>query len=386
MKGFRAIVWQTTAEIARRPVCWIGFFVLPLLLTFMFTNLMEVGLPTRIPAAIVDMDHTATSRTLTQTLNGMQMVHITKATESYTEARRDMQHGDVFGYFLIPRDFERDLLSGRKPVITFYTNMAYYVPANLLYKNFKLTATYTKAGVIKSVLSNTGMSDAEIAATLSPINFVTRPLNNPELNYPIYLTNSFLPAVFQLLIMMMTCYLLCDDIKYGFSRYYLAQAGGSILRLLFAKLLPSLVIWLVEIMLMYSMLFFWCGYPMHGSHGWMILSEVLFVLASMGMGVLFACVIPNMRLALSNCALVGILSFSLAAFSFPAESMYGAMGIFSYILPTRYNFLIYIDQALNGIDIYYSRWWYVAYIIFIVLPLPFLPLLKKAMAKPVYVP
>lgn len=377
---------QTCAEIARRPVCWIGFFVLPLLLTFMFTNLMEVGLPTRIPAAIVDMDHTTMSRDLTQTLNGMQMVHITKATESYTEARRDMQQGEIFGYFLIPRNFEQDLLSGRRPVITFYTNMAYYVPANLLYKNFKLAAVYTKAEVVQSVLSNTGMSREQMSGMLSPVNIVTRPLNNPELNYPIYLTNSFLPCCFQLLIMMMTCYLICNDIKYGFSRYYLVRAGGSILRELCAKLLPVFIIWLVEIMFMYSMLFFWCGYPMNGSHLWMILSEVLFVLASMSLGLLFACIIPNMRLALSNCALIGILSFSLAAFSFPVENMYGGIGIFSYILPTRYNFLIYIDQALNGIDIYYSRWWFVAYIIFIVLPLPFLARLKRAMAKPVYAP
>lgn len=66
--------------------------------------------------------------------------------------------------------------------------------------------------------------------------------------------------------------------------------------------------------------------------------------------------------------------------------MYGGMAIFSYILPTRYNFLIYIDQALNGIDIYYSRWWYVAYIIFILLPLPWLGKLRKSMINPVYTP
>lgn len=386
MKGFRAIVWQTTAEITRRPVCWIGFFVLPLLLTFMFTNLMDSGLPTRIPAAIVDMDHTSTSRKLTQTLNGMQMVSIRKATESYTEARHDMQRGEVYGYFLIPRDFEKDLLSGRKPVITFYTNMTYYVPANLLFKNFKLTATYTKAGMISSVLSGVGMAPQEIPALISPVTIVTRPLHNPELNYAIYLTNSFLPCAFQLMIMFMTCYLITDDIKYGFSRYYLAQGGGSVVRTLFAKLLPSTVIWLVEIMLMYSMLFYWNHYPMNGSHWWMLLNEVLFVFACQGFAVFISCVIPNMRLALSNCALLGIISFSIAAFSFPVQSMYGSVGIFSYILPTRYNFLIYVDQALNGIDIYYSRWWYVAYLIFILLPLPWLGKLKKAMADPVYTP
>ena len=386
MSGFRTIVWQTTAEIARRPVCWIGFFVLPLLLTFMLTNLMDNGLPTRIPAAIVDMDHSQTSRKLTQTLNGMQMVSIDKATESFSEARHDMQQGEIYGYFLIPRNFEQDLLSGRNPTITFYTNMTYYVPANLLFKNFKLTATYTKAGIISQVLEGSGMSEQQVGSMLSPVTVVTRPLGNPELNYAIYLTNSFLPCAFQLMIMFMTCYLVTNDIKYGFSRYYMALARGSIFRELAAKLLPSAVIWIVEILFMYSCLYYWNGFPMRGSHLWMILSEILFVFASMGMGLFIAALVPNMRLALSNCALIGILSFSLAAFSFPVQSMYGGMAIFSYILPTRYNFLIYIDQALNGIDIYYSRWWYVAYIIFILLPLPWLGKLRKSMINPVYTP
>ena len=66
--------------------------------------------------------------------------------------------------------------------------------------------------------------------------------------------------------------------------------------------------------------------------------------------------------------------------------MYGGIAVFSWILPIRYNFLIYIDQALNGIDIYYSRWWFVAYFIFILAPLPFLGRLRKALRQQVYVP
>lgn len=386
MKGFRTIVWQTTAEIARRPVCWIGFFVLPLLISFMLSNLMEQGLPTRIPAAIVDMDHSSTSRHLTQTLDAMQMVEITKADESYSQARHDMQRGEIFGYFLIPENFEKDLLAGRRPVISFYTNMTYFVPANLLFKNFKLTAVYTKAGVVTSLLQSTGMPSTEIMGMINPVSIQTRPLGNPQLNYSIYLTNSFLPCAFQLMIMMMTVYLLTNDIKYGFSLHYLRLSRGSVLRYVAAKLLPATVIWLVEIIFMYSLLYHWCHFPMRGSHFWMILSEILFVFASTGMGLVLASALPNMRLALSGSALIGILSFSLGAFSFPVESMYPAMGIFSYILPTRYNFLIYIDQALNGIDIYYSRWWYVAYIIFMILPLALMPRLKRFMANPVYTP
>ena len=125
---------------------------------------------------------------------------------------------------------------------------------------------------------------------------------------------------------------------------------------------------------------------MNGSWFWITLSQLMFVLASQGFALMVFSALPNLRLSLSVCALLGILSFSIGAFSFPEQSMYGPVAIFTYIVPTRYNFLIYIDQALNGIDIYYSRWWYVAYIIFMLAPLPLLPRLRKAMTKPVYVP
>jgi ABC-2 type transport system permease protein len=125
---------------------------------------------------------------------------------------------------------------------------------------------------------------------------------------------------------------------------------------------------------------------MHGSWWWLTLSQLMFVLASQGFGLLIFAALPNLRLSLTLCALSGILSFSIAAFSFPVQSMYGAVAIFSYILPIRYNYLIYVDQALNGIDIYYSRLWYVAYIIFMLAPLPLLPRLRKALLRPVYIP
>ena len=66
--------------------------------------------------------------------------------------------------------------------------------------------------------------------------------------------------------------------------------------------------------------------------------------------------------------------------------MYGAVGIFSYLIPIRYYFLIYIDQALNGIPIYYSRYYYVALLIFPLVAMTGLRRLKKHALNPVYVP
>ncbi len=66
--------------------------------------------------------------------------------------------------------------------------------------------------------------------------------------------------------------------------------------------------------------------------------------------------------------------------------MYPAVGIFSYILPMRYYFLIYADQALNGIPLYYSRWYYAALLMFPIVALLPCVRLKKHCLNPVYVP
>lgn len=383
--GFKAIFIRSVVQLVRRPIYWVAFFLFPLFCFFFLADLMRDGLPYQVPAAVVDKDGSSLSREVAQNLADMQLVDIREDCRSYTQARHLMQEGKIYGYFMIPDNFQRDLLAGRRPVITYYTNMTYYVPGTLLLKSFKATALYTKAGVAMTILQSAGATADEVSPLLLPVNIDVRPIHNPEVSYAIYLCNSFIPCVLQLMIMLVTVFSLGQEIKYGTSVRLLSLARGSIFRAITAKLLPQTIVWVIMVIFMESWLFKYNAYPMHGSWFWLTLSEIMFVLATQGFALFVICIFPNLRLSLSLCALMGIISFSIAAFSFPVESMYPAVGIFSWIMPIRYNFLIYIDQALNGIHVYYSRIWFVAYIIFMLLPFTMLWRLKRAMAKPVYV-
>lgn len=385
-KGIFAIAVRSLIQITRRPIYWVGFFGIPLFMFLFITSMMESGLPHRIPAAMVDRDGTSLSRQVTQTLAGLQTVNIMQTPNSYTQAREALQKGEIYGFFLIPENFQADLLAGREPTVTFYTNMTYFVPGSILFKSFKTTAVYTKAGVAMNIANAVGADAEALAPMLQPVNIEARGIGNPTLNYGIYLSNSFIPCLLQLMIMLMTVFSLGQEIKYGTSRRLLQMADGSIVKALFAKLLPQTIIWWVIAWFMLVWLYRFNGYTMQGSWWIMGLSEFLFVLASQGFALFIFGVLPNLRLSMSICSLMGILSFSLAAFSFPVQSMYGAIGIFSYILPIRYNFLIYADQALNGIDLYYSRVWFAVYFIFILLPFTMLWKMKKYMKDPVYAP
>lgn len=380
------IMTRSIIQIVRRPLMWVAIFGLPLFMFLFVGSILDKGLPTRIPAAIVDKDGTSLSRGITQTLSGMQMVNLVESQNSYSAARQSLQEGKIYGFFMIPENFQSDLLAGRKPVITFYTNMTYYVPGTLLFKTFKATAIYAKAGIAMEVVQDIGANPSELAPLMQPVNIQSRGIGNPSLNYGIYLGNSFMPAILQLMILLSTAFALGQEVKYRTSTRLMRMADGSIVKALFGKLFPQTVIWWVIAFFMLAWLYRFNHYPMNGQWWVMVLSEMLYVVASQSFAVAVFGLLPNLRLSLSVCALTGILTFSIAAYSFPVQSMYGGMAIFSYLMPARYNFLIYANTALNGLPFHYSLVWFACYLAYPVLALLVSPRIKSSFLKPVYAP
>lgn len=383
-------IWKSVkrgfVQIVRRPIYLVSMVLIPIGTALFLLDLMKEGLPQKVPAAIVDLDHTEMSRGISQTLGSMQMVDIKYKLNSYTEAREAIQRGEIFGFFVIPYEFAAKAVAGRQPEIAFYTNLTYYVPGSLLFKEFKMMSVLTSGALVKTVMTDAGIPEYKIMPSLQPIALHTHPLGNPWLNYAIYLGNSFIPATLALMILLVTVYSIASEIKYNTSREWLNQAGGSILVAVAGKLIPQTLIFSVVGLFIQSLLFGYYHFPMNGNIFNMFSGMILMVIACQAFALFIVSIVPNLRLALSICSLIGVLSFSIAGFSFPVASMYGPIAIFSYILPIRYYFLIYIDQALNGISIYYSRFYYAALLVFPLIAMTMLWKLKKACQNPVYIP
>lgn len=118
----------------------------------------------------------------------------------------------------------------------------------------------------------------------------------------------------------------------------------------------------------------------------MMSAMFLFVLANQGWAIFAMCVVPNFRYGSTLCTLFGMLSFSFCGFSLPQESLYPWVEAIGFVMPVKYYFLISIDQALNGIDLYFSRMYYLALLGFSFLPLLLIWRLKNECRHPVYVP
>lgn len=384
--GLRKSFVRGCRQIVSRRIYVVMTIVLPVALTFFFLSLLGKGLPTPVPTAIIDNDNTSMSRALTRQLRANANIEIRNEATSYATAMDMVNRGEIIGFFLVPSGFESDAIGGRKPVVSYYCNMTYFIPASLIYKGFKATAITTSGSVVRTSLVSSGMDENLAGSLLQPIVAQEHPIGNPWISYNIYLTNSFVPGLLALLIMLTTCFSIWEEIKKGRSRQWLAVANGSMTVAVVGKLLPQTIIFSVVGVFVESLFYGYYHLPMNGSILAMISAMILFVIANQSFAFILSALIPNMRLAISIASLVCVLSFSITGFSFPLESMYSALSIWGYIPPVRHYFSIYINEALYGLPLYYSRISFAALLVYPLIALAFIPRMRTIARRQLYTP
>ena len=385
MVGFWNTAKREVMRMGSRKMYLFGMVAVPLMVFFFFTGMLSEGLPLKVPVAVVDMDHSSMSRRLTRNLNATELLDITQHLESYDDAMASIRRGEVFGFFVIPSDFEKDALAGKSPTLSYFDNLTYFVPGTLAFKGFKTIAVGAAQGVVSSKLQAVGVTGDAASSLTMPITYQEHCIGNPWMNYNYYLSPSFCFGALALMIMLMSVFAMTMEIKNGTSPQWLGAARGHIGVAVAAKMLPHFIVWSVIGQFMLALFFGFHHFPC-GHIGLMSIGMELYILGNMCMGYIFSSIVPNPRFALILAALTGILSFSFLGFSFPVQNMYGAIAIFSYIMPTRYMFLIYITNGLNDFPLYYSRIYFAALFVYPLVMMLLMPRLKKACLKPVYVP
>lgn len=373
-------------RLVSRPLYLFCMVIAPLFCYVFFTTLMASGLPTDLPVGAVDLDNSNTSRKLLRNLDAFSQTGIVEQYNSVNEARHAMQQGKIYGFFYIPARLSAEAQSQRQPTLSFYTNNSYLIAGSLLFKDMKMMGELASGSAARSVLYAKGATESQAMAFLQPIVIDTHPLNNPWLNYSVYLCNTLLPGVLMLMIFMITVYSIGVEIKDRTAREWLRTGNNSIYISLVGKLLPHTVIFTIMGIFYNVYLYGYLHFPCNSGIFSMIFATLFLVLASQSLGVVMIGTFPSLRLGLSFASLWGVISFSISGFTFPVMAMHPVLQALSNLFPLRHYFLIYVDQALNGYSMAYSWINYMALLIFMMLPFLVIHRLKKALIYYKYMP
>ena len=373
-------------RLVSRPLYLFCMVIAPLFCYIFFTTLMDSGLPTDMPVGVVDRDMTATSRQLVRNLDAFEQTAVVARYPDISDARIAMQKGEIYGFYYIPEGTAAKAQAQRQPKVSFYTNNTLLIAGSLLFKDMKMMSELASGAAARTALYAKGATEEQAMAFLQPIVIDTHPLNNPWLNYSVYLCNTFAPGVLMLLIFMTTVYTIGSEMKTNTQKEWMGMADNSITVALTGKLLPQTVVFFVMATFYNVYLYGFLHYPCNSGILPMLFAGLLLVLASQAFGVFLFGLFTTVRLALSTASLWGVISFSISGMSFPVMAMNPVLQALANLFPLRHYFLIYVDLALNGYPLIYAWHSVVALMLFMLLPFFILKRLRTVLLHYVYIP
>ena len=380
------IAKREVLRIAVRPLYLFCMIIAPVFCYLFFTTLMANGLPTDLPAGVVDLDNTSTTRTIIRNLDAFQQTHIVAHYPSVMEARKAIQRGEIYSFYYIPEGTTEATLASRQPKVSFYVNYSYLIAGSLLYKDQRTISELAAGAVGRATLYAKGATEDQAMAFLQPIVIDTHALNNPWLNYSVYLCNTLFPGILMLLIFLTTIYTLGEEVKNGTGRELMRLADNSITKVLIGKLLPHTLVFFVIAVFYNVYLYGYLHYPCHSGIFPMLLAGLLLVLSSQAFGVFLFGLFGSFRLALSAASLWGVISFSISGFTFPVMAMHPTLQALCVLFPLRHYYLLYVNFALNGYPLIYAWQAVAALLVFLLLPFLILKKLRTILLQYVYVP
>ena len=368
------------------PIYLFCMVVFPIVSVIFFTSMMDDGLPQEMPIGIVDNDNTVTTRSIIRRLDAMQTNKVVERYATPAEARAAMQRNEIYAFLYIPAGTTSDLMSQRRPKVSFYFNSTMLMAGALLYRDMRTVCTLASAAVGQGTMRARGHTDDQILAFLQPISIDLHMIGNPWLNYNFYLGSFIIPGLLLLFVFLITAYSIGTELKFRRSKVLMRLSDNDIWVAMLGKMLPQTLIFLTIFYGYLIYIYGFLGFPHQGNWFTIALIGFLAVVASQSFGMFVFGLIPSLRLSMSVCSLWAMLGFTMCGAAFPLFAMHPMLEAFGQLFPLRHYYMFYQICVFNGYPM--SDAWFnlIALIVFICLPICVMKNLRRAMLEYVYIP
>ncbi len=327
-----ARVWafarRETVELLRDQIR-IAFALLgPILLMIVFGYGISLDVD-HLPFAVLDFDNSVASRDYTDAFRGSYYFVEQRPLSSYNNLNYRLRDGDLRFALEIPSGFERDLIRGRKPVVVAYIDAAIPFRAELT-RNYvqKVNLEYSNYLSKKRGLPTSAVGQ--------PVEFNVRLLYNQAFK-SVY---AMVPADIMLLLILIPCMLtalaVVREKELGsIANFYSAPA--SRMEFLIGKLMPYLAVSFAQFASLVLIALFIFQVPMKGSWLTLISGGALYLLASVGFGLLISVFAPTQTAAIFAAAIITILpAIQFSGMYAPVSSLTGGARVLSRLFPSTY--------------------------------------------------
>jgi ABC-2 type transport system permease protein len=347
--GLFAVAAREVRWIARDPVMRFLLVGVPVIAFMVLGLTFSAAVVRGLNVAVVDMDHSATSRLFIQTAAASPGITIAERAGDLGAAASAIRAGRAIAAIYLPPEFGKDVLAGRAPRPVAFSNSQFFTPGNSAAKSIRDAMAAASAAVApgQAALGSRGGP----GPGLVPEEYV---LSNPALNYAQFLLRAVLPTVLHVVIAISAGYAVGSEFRRRSLRAWWAISGESIASALLGKLLPYFVVLMLMFVLMVGILDVWLGVGFRGSALLTAASATLLIVAYQMIGCLMQLLARNMAVGLSLTGIIVSPAFGFAGVGFPVIAMQSFPQVWGAILPLRWYIQILFDQASRGAALRYT--------------------------------
>ena len=341
MSGTRllAVARKEVLQLRRDPRSLAMAFALPLALLVIFGYAISWDLHD-IKTAVLDQDGTARSRGLLDALQSSGYFKLVKRLDRPEEIADILDRREALAIFVIPPDFGADLGAGQPARLQIVVDGS---DAN--------TATIA-LGYARAVVRTLSL-DIALQGQVRPrlARSESRVWYNEELKSRDMIVPGLVAVVMMIVAAMLTSLTIAREWERG-TMEQLAATPVTRFEVVFGKLVPYVVIGLVDVALcsIAGVLLF--HVPFRGNALLLMVTSFFFLLGSLGLGIFISAVAKSQLLATQMAMLATFLpAYLLSGFMFAISAMPRALQLFTLLIPARYFLVVTRGIFLKGVGV-----------------------------------
>jgi len=338
LRRLRAVAVKEVRQLGRDRVTFGMIVGVPLMQIMLFGYAINFDVR-NLATVVQDEANSSMSREFISQLTATQVVDVRFTTNSSAEVDAMLREGRVSMAVVIPRDFERRLQSDTRPVV------------QILVDGSQPSLSGVAAGIATlPMLTRHGEGPYAGGKRMAPRRIEVRTLYNPEKRTAVQIVPALIGVILSMTMVLFTSGAIVRERERGNLELLIATPLSS-LELMVGKLLPYMVIGLIQtsIILLVGLALF--DVPVVGHLLDLYAAALLFILSTLGLG-LFVSTLAQTQFQAFQLAFVTLLpSILLSGFMFPFEGMPRVVQWIAQVLPLTHFNVIIRGVMLRGADL-----------------------------------
>lgn len=312
------------------------FFSVAILILVVYTYIYSNQVVTEVPVAVVNQDASKMSRDYTAMLDATEGTRVISTYTDLQEAKVAYYSKKVMGIVIIPKDFEKNIHSGKQTNITTFSDASNMIFYKIVLGDVSVVNGYYSAGIAIKKQMSKGISVDQAKENYTPIQAISTSLFNTSAGYATYMIPMITALIVQLVLLMGIGILGGSrreekSIHKHFPR--LLHKGGTI-PVLLAKACLYTAIFIVIIPIQIGIVYTLFSIPIRSSLFVVYLFLIPYIFSVVFLGIAISSFFKRREDSILFLVLLSVPSLMLSGLSFPKEGFSGIYQLISKIIPS----------------------------------------------------